>query len=172
MGYLVRKTFLGRYIVSYVCAHCSSTLESPLEEAGTSQPCPNCRCLFITPGIKELEESRALALRKDENKVREKEDKASRERAKPQRVEARPVRIDRPPQLVWYGFMRCHDCGYDWKARRRTPPRRCGNCSSRNIEVVRTPKRSFSWLTEDMGCLVVLTVILAVGAGVVALLAL
>lgn len=36
----------------------------------------------------------------------------------------------------WYGSMECNKCGYEWKARKNTPPARCPKCSSKNIDVV------------------------------------
>jgi DNA-directed RNA polymerase subunit RPC12/RpoP len=33
----------------------------------------------------------------------------------------------------WYGGMACLRCGYNWQARRNTPPGRCPRCSSNRL---------------------------------------
>jgi len=53
MDYRVEKGLVGRPRVTYSCPRCQSPLESPLEEAGTKQPCPTCGVGIIVPGIKE-----------------------------------------------------------------------------------------------------------------------
>jgi len=35
----------------------------------------------------------------------------------------------------WHGGMVCSNCGYLWKARRKTPPRQCPSCRSRDIRM-------------------------------------
>jgi hypothetical protein len=35
----------------------------------------------------------------------------------------------------WHGGMVCNNCGYLWKARRKTPPRQCPSCRSRDIKM-------------------------------------
>jgi predicted Zn-ribbon and HTH transcriptional regulator len=137
MNYHVESRLMGGPITSYQCPHCGHHLESPLHEAGTAVNCPFCQGAFETPGVPELQEQqqleqeRALAIAAEHARATE------RDR---QRVTARRVKASQPPQLVWYGAMYCHGCGYDWKARRMTPPRRCHNCGSRNVEAVRVPK--------------------------------
>lgn len=68
-----------------------------------------------------------------------------------------PVHVRRspPPELVWYGQMYCHSCGYQWKARRNTPPAKCAGCGRKNIEAVRVPKA---------GCLSAVALIFSAGA--------
>lgn len=104
MKYTVRKQFLGGWVVTYACENCHGSLESPLHEAGTEQECPTCQNKFITPGEAELEKTRSLAIR----------DKAIH--VKPRRVEVRTVYVPSPPpkprEMVWYGAMRCFNCGY------------------------------------------------------------
>ena len=36
----------------------------------------------------------------------------------------------------WYGKMLCNRCGYNWQARRSTPPARCAKCSSKDIDAI------------------------------------
>jgi predicted Zn-ribbon and HTH transcriptional regulator len=37
----------------------------------------------------------------------------------------------------WCGFRVCDNCLYQWKSRKNTPPRRCPDCSSRNISTLK-----------------------------------
>jgi hypothetical protein len=41
----------------------------------------------------------------------------------------------RDPNL-WYGEMGCHNCGYRWHARKKTPPASCPSCRSTYISIV------------------------------------
>lgn len=156
MKYTVRKQFLGGWVVTYACENCHGSLESPLHEAGTEQECPTCQNKFITPGEAELEKTRSLAIR----------DKAIH--VKPRRVEVRTVYVPSPPpkprEMVWYGAMRCFNCGYQWQARRRTPPARCAGCSSRNIQALTEPRRIFDWGIQ--GCLVSVAAFFAFAASI------
>jgi hypothetical protein len=45
----------GRWTVSFACIRCHSQLESPLDEAGQTFPCPTCGSDVTTPGQKELQ---------------------------------------------------------------------------------------------------------------------
>ena len=58
------------------------------------------------------------------------------------------------PELFWFGEMICNECGYQWKARRDTPPAKCASCRRKNITAVRRPKAA--------GCLTLLALALTV----------
>lgn len=129
-------------------------LESPLAEAGSMQECPFCHTGFYSPGVDEkAAEDRQNAL---EQLAKENAALARRQEKEQQRevVVARPVAP--PPQLVWYGAMFCHACGYQWKARRQTPPAKCAGCGSRRIEPIREPVR-------NAGCAAVLILFIVAG---------
>ena len=36
----------------------------------------------------------------------------------------------------WKGRMICQSCGYEWKSRRNTPPRKCANCNGTGITAI------------------------------------
>jgi hypothetical protein len=57
--YQIKKKAIGGYSVSYECPHCATALVSKLDEAGTSQPCPNCNAPFVVPGKTERDQLRA-----------------------------------------------------------------------------------------------------------------
>lgn len=61
------------------------------------------------------------------------------------------------PELVWYGAMICRACGYQWQARKSTPPAKCPGCSKRDVEPVRVPKRA-------TGCAGMILIWVGVGA--------
>jgi uncharacterized Zn finger protein (UPF0148 family) len=49
----------GKRIIAFACPRCQSPLESPLEEAGQTFPCPTCGTHVTTPGLKEFREQQA-----------------------------------------------------------------------------------------------------------------
>lgn len=51
--YKVHKGLTGKRWVAYACEHCQSPLESPIEEAGTTQNCPTCGSKLLVPGQAE-----------------------------------------------------------------------------------------------------------------------
>ncbi len=135
LPYEVDDRIFGETVVAYQCPHCAHHLESPLHEAGTTHDCPTCQHPFVTPGLKEKAAEDAERERKEEAERVEQEKRRAQELAA---VSVKPT--EHPPaELVWYGGMVCHSCGYRWKARRNTPPARCASCSGRNISPVRVP---------------------------------
>lgn len=52
--YEVKKNMLGTYVVHYSCVTCGAALNSPLDEAGVADTCPECSHHFTVPGEKEL----------------------------------------------------------------------------------------------------------------------
>jgi DNA-directed RNA polymerase subunit RPC12/RpoP len=145
-NYLVKTNIWQRKVVKYRCPHCEADLESPLKEAGSEQPCPICYRRFKTPGEKELAEASKLrgpttAIQK----LAPADDPQQRKPAEPlpkQHVHVRSVPAPPPPpELVWYGRMLCHSCGYQWMSKRNTPPAKCAGCGSRQIALVREPRQ-------------------------------
>lgn len=55
----IKKNLFGGHTVGYDCPHCGEGLNSPLNDAGASDVCPNCRMPFVVPGISEAERIRA-----------------------------------------------------------------------------------------------------------------
>lgn len=51
--FIVKKGLLGSYTVAYDCPRCKSGLKSRLDDAGTSDTCPDCGTGFIVPGKEE-----------------------------------------------------------------------------------------------------------------------
>src|SRR5438046_1883572 len=158
MHYEVKQHLVGGKTVLYKCGQCAMDLESPLEEAGTQQRCPYCNQSLISPGIKELEQDRRnqqiqeqheaqLRAEREEKEQHEREQKEYQKRLQQQLQKQQQQQPPPQPELVWYGQMYCHSCGYTWQARRQTPPARCPRCSRRNVEPIRQPRRA-------MGCLI------------------
>lgn len=154
MGYKVTDPIFGPPVVTYNCPACGAELKSELTDAGTRQNCPACTNELRVPGVQELQIHRDGLIAKAQKERREREqariDKLNRDAAKGQAAQAAAQ-----PVLVWYGAMYCHECGYNWQARRNTPPAKCPSCGRKNIEPVRVPKRA-------TGCMGVL--VLAAGA--------
>jgi predicted RNA-binding Zn-ribbon protein involved in translation (DUF1610 family) len=69
----IKQGLLGRYTLSYDCPHCSSPLKSALDEAGTSQPCPDCGRGFTVPGKEERDRIRSEQERDAQVRREEKE---------------------------------------------------------------------------------------------------
>lgn len=63
----IKKRLLGGYSVCYECPHCSSDLQSPIDDAGQPDECPDCGKDLLVPGEAERDrvrrdvESRATA---------------------------------------------------------------------------------------------------------------
>ena len=81
-------------MVRYDCPNCSSRLSSPLDDAGTTDKCPDCHSGFTVPGAVELERRRnqeALVAKdrkeQEENKQRHRELLAQRAREKQRHAE-------------------------------------------------------------------------------------
>jgi hypothetical protein len=60
-------------------------------------------------------------------------------------VEWKNVNLKHEPEYEWLGKMECLSCGYEWKARRETPPAKCASCNNKLIKSVLEPKLSFWW---------------------------
>jgi hypothetical protein len=61
----IKRRLLGGYVASYHCPHCSSSLNSPLDDAGKSDTCPQCGASFVVPGADErawIEAEKAAAM--------------------------------------------------------------------------------------------------------------
>jgi DNA-directed RNA polymerase subunit RPC12/RpoP len=52
---------------------------------------------------------------------------------------------EQEPYKEWYGAMFCNSCHYSWQSRRDTPPAKCPNCSSKNIEPTQVTKYRTIW---------------------------
>ncbi|HVT80648.1 MAG TPA: hypothetical protein VHM90_08320 [Phycisphaerae bacterium] len=147
MDYEIKRHLVGKPTVSFNCQSCSDELQCPLDDAGTEQRCPRCGTPFITPGQKELDEQRRQAQEEEENREHaeyEKRQKAFREQEERHRLKQREAAAAQPPEpeMVWYGDMLCETCGYQWQARRNTPPARCPSCSKRSVLPIKRPKRT------------------------------
>jgi flagellar biosynthesis GTPase FlhF len=86
--YQVKKKVTGGYAVSYSCPHCMTALTSKLEEAGTSQACPNCSQQFVVPGKAEREQLRVKQEqeKRDKERQRQLEEQAARKKAEAKRL--------------------------------------------------------------------------------------
>lgn len=153
MEYSVRDPMLGPPVVSYACASCGMALESPLEEAGTKQKCPTCGAPFVTPGEREARIERQKLIDKAQTEAKERGDRLQEKNARAAENALREMKAAQV-ELVWYGAMVCNECGYQWKARKSTPPAKCAGCGRRNIAVIREPRHA-------AGCLSV--IVFAVG---------
>ncbi len=67
-NYTVKPNWKGKQTVSYECGHCNAPLESPLEDAGDTFPCPTCGGSVQTPGSDELRKHR---LAKEQQRIEE-----------------------------------------------------------------------------------------------------
>jgi rubrerythrin len=72
---------------------------------------------------------------------------------------ARRVPTPTQEQLVWRGNMGCSSCGYQWKARRNTPPAKCPSCARRTAVPA----------MEKAGCLIFMAYLLTGVLGILAL---
>jgi len=65
-----KKTLKGIEYIIYNCPVCGSSLNSPVDEIGMRETCPECDQKFIVPGQEQLEARRSAAKRKrDEAEV-------------------------------------------------------------------------------------------------------
>src|SRR5262245_18592383 len=55
---LKRSLFGGGYTVGYECPNCKTRLKSPLEDAGKTDTCPDCKQPFVVPGTQERDQLR------------------------------------------------------------------------------------------------------------------
>src|SRR5215471_16687710 len=55
---LKRSLFGGGYTVGYECPNCKTRLKSPLDDAGKTDTCPDCKHPFVVPGTQEREQLR------------------------------------------------------------------------------------------------------------------
>lgn len=52
-GYTVKKTFSGKYRVTFNCLHCDSKINADEEDIGAESPCPECGGAVTVPGDAE-----------------------------------------------------------------------------------------------------------------------
>jgi uncharacterized Zn finger protein (UPF0148 family) len=55
---LKRALFGGGYTVGYECPNCKTRLKSPLDDAGKTDTCPDCKQTFVVPGSQERDQLR------------------------------------------------------------------------------------------------------------------
>src|SRR5215471_439870 len=55
---LKRALFGGGYTVGYECPNCKTRLKSPLDDAGKTDTCPDCKQSFVVPGTQERDQLR------------------------------------------------------------------------------------------------------------------
>jgi rubrerythrin len=155
MDYSVRSHLFGKKEIVFKCDRCHDELKAPLEDAGTQQACPNCGNPFITPAVDELHAEQEEQRRREvDAKNLELAAAAQKDREARRRQEELQLARSTPPppqELVWYGAMSCNSCGYQWQARRQTPPARCPSCGKRDVQTVKVPKRT--------GCLVIIAIL-------------
>lgn len=66
-GVKFKKTLKGDEYVIYECPNCDASLNSPIDEIGIQDTCPECDSPFIVPGTEHLEARRnAARLKKEE----------------------------------------------------------------------------------------------------------
>jgi DNA-directed RNA polymerase subunit RPC12/RpoP len=163
VDYIVEHRPFRGDVVKYRCPHCSDQLESPLSEAGSTQPCPSCYKKLVTPGIKEWQAAQALELKREQEEQRREIQKAA---PKPQVQQVKIVRPPKVPDLVWYRQMFCNSCGYRWKSRRNTPPGKCANCGARNIVPIMQPRASWWWPNAE-GCLITIVLLASLATAMI-----
>lgn len=61
MKYKLKKTILGKEVLSYACVKCDSKLSSPLSDAGKVDRCPQCGSQFNVPGREIVKKRREQA---------------------------------------------------------------------------------------------------------------
>jgi len=79
-----KKTLTGKELAVYDCPHCDASLNSPVEEIGIKDSCPECGEEFFVPGTQELEIRRRNARIKREEaeaKIREAEAQEAKKKA-------------------------------------------------------------------------------------------
>lgn len=54
----IKKGLLGGYKIGHACPHCSTSLTSPIDDAGNYDSCPNCNRQFVVPGKTERDRIR------------------------------------------------------------------------------------------------------------------
>lgn len=88
-----KKTITGKELVVYDCPHCDASLNSPVEEVGIKDSCPECGEEFIVPGTNELEIRRRNAKVKKEEaeaRIRESEALEAKNKVRPSTFEPSP----------------------------------------------------------------------------------
>jgi uncharacterized tellurite resistance protein B-like protein len=72
----IKKRFgvFGGYIIHYACPRCSTSLTSPLDDAGNDDMCPNCASQFTVPGLDERNRIRDRHRLEVEKRARHKEE--------------------------------------------------------------------------------------------------
>jgi uncharacterized Zn finger protein (UPF0148 family) len=92
----VKKGLLGGHTVSYQCPQCSAGLKARLDEAGTSDSCPDCGAAHTVPGTAErnrIAQAAADAKREKQQQVeRARREKESREASEQARQQAQAQR--------------------------------------------------------------------------------
>lgn len=83
-----KKTLTGKEVVVYACTNCKSTLNSPIDEIGLRDHCPNCQGDFIVPGTDEFEARR----------------RAEKEAIKEERIAQHGIRMERILKTTEYFF--------------------------------------------------------------------
>ena len=81
MEYTVSKSIIGKQFVSYRCGQCGTSLESPLEDAGKADTCPQCSFAFTVPGVVELEQQKRAEAERHRKKREEQEHKQKHDAA-------------------------------------------------------------------------------------------
>jgi hypothetical protein len=96
-SYQVKKKVTGGYSVGYACPHCSTALVSSLDEAGTSQACPNCNKGFVVPGKAEREEIKAKQEleKRAKAQAQAEQQQLEREKAKLKELDLQELRIQK-----------------------------------------------------------------------------
>lgn len=88
----IKRNLLGVYSIGYNCPNCNARLKSPLNDAGKTDSCPDCKHTFVVPGTEERERLRIQAEQKERQRAAE--EKAAK--AKPQ-PPTPPVANSPPP---------------------------------------------------------------------------
>lgn len=102
-GIELKRTLFGGYTVGYDCPNCKSRLKSPLDDAGKTDTCPDCKQPFAVPGTQERDQLRwqaeqeeaarkrkALADQEAEAELRRKRAQADEER----QLQAEPAMVE------------------------------------------------------------------------------
>jgi len=126
MDYKIEKTFVGESIVRYACEYCKQLLESPLRDAGKTEPCPACNNRHTVPGKNEL----AILCLEDERNAKQKTEKEliaqKIEMAYQVRMSRALAEKEQRQHLTNpLGLVRCETCQAEISARARTCPK-CG----------------------------------------------
>lgn len=105
---LKRALFGGGYTVGYECPNCQTRLKSPLDDAGKTDTCPDCKKPFVVPGTQERDQLRWQAEQEEAARKRkaiaEQEAQAELRKKQARAEEDRNLRAEQEMVEFFYDF--------------------------------------------------------------------